>query len=254
MTTPPKTSSAEMATAAEFQSGVEVVTMDKQNQPAFAIKIDCFVLFKSLLKWIKEYEVLKTVRQWSAQVDWRGQVWRPLKSWIQETDWTQVRRQVKEGLNEVDWSEVREEVKKGLSEVDWKEVRKEVKEGMQEVDWKKTRREVSESLQELNWKEIREEVNEAVNWKEVKKAVEQDLVPDHSKDEKGEIAWKKVRDDLVSLCPEGNAQLKDKDSEDKHDNDWVQVRRDIQEVCPEVEEAFESVAAAFSSERGSEEE
>lgn len=186
----------------EFK-GIQVVevTDKKTEAPAVAIQIRPIECAKSVLKWMKQYNVMQTLKDWASSIDWNAEVWTPLKLWSKEQDWDELKKEVKEGMDEVDWKQVRKDVKDEMKKVDWKEVRRDVKDSMKEVDWKEVRQQVREGMDQVDWKQVKSEVTDIADIVGVKDGVKE-LCPNSMKDEQGNVDWKQVKKSAKDLCPD----------------------------------------------------
>lgn len=220
--------------------GIEVCSikvLDKKTQTmqdAFVLKISPVLFLRDLTRWMKQYQVGTTLREWAKQVKWKEQVWQPLKDWFKTIEWKdEVWKPMKEGMDEVDWKDVRKEVKQGMKEIDWEEVRKAVK----EVDWKELRHHVNEATQDVDWQEVRREVKEGlheVDWKEVHREV---------KECQETIGWEELRQEVQ----ENLAQVVDLVKR-AGDIDWKDIKQKIKEACPDevdADEVWSLVSAAL---------
>jgi hypothetical protein len=235
--------SSSSSSSDEFK-GIEVVMVETtknatvEEQPQFAIKINCLDLFKSIRSWMNEFGVMKTLLEWAHQIDWKHQVWKPLKVWAAQTDWKKLRKETKEALDDVDWKDVRKQVREGLEEVDWKKTRQEVSDELKDVDWKQVRKQVKQGLEHVNWKEVNAEIDEVVDWKEVKKSAT-DIIDS-----------REVKKHFNEMCPE------EMQKEMVGDVDWKEVLQSARELSPDdvdCEEVWNLTSDLYQGDEGGDE-
>jgi len=208
--------------------GIEVIEIANKDtgQPEIAIQIRPIQCFKFFVKWMKQYDVAGTLKEWAASIDWNAQVWTPLKDWSKEQDWDNVKREVRDGLDKVDWKQMRKDARDEMKKVDWKEVRRDVKESLKETNWREVRQQIQEGMDQVDWKQVKQEVTEVADTIGVKAGLSE-FCPESVKDEVGNVDWKQIEKSVRELCPDDLA------SSGLLTDDIKEAMQHVRDLCPE---------------------